>query len=148
MHTLYLPSPVGSPAPMSHPCVPVPSPSPAANSPSSSLSPCSGQWWGWVALCATTAQCWWQGRLCLLPLVPGRDVKGSMESWTGNRRELVDCVGSSSETGDVEVTLAPGEGKRKVINSCDAQLSAPRGTPEKGLCIGSYWPKPPPRLQG
>lgn len=65
-----------------------------------------------------------------------------------DRRGLVDSVGSSSETGDVEVTLAPGEGKRKLINSCAAQLNVPMRTPEKGLCIGSYWPEPPPRLQG
>lgn len=41
----------------------------------------------------------------VVPPAPGawkgceRDVKGSMESWAGKRRELVDCVGSSSETG-------------------------------------------------
>ena len=60
-----------------------------------------------------------------------------------DRRGLGHCVGSSSEAGNVDVTLASGEGKRKLINRHDAQLSPCRGAPEKGLHVGSYWGNPP-----
>lgn len=70
-------------------------------------------------------------------------------------RGLGHCVGSGSETGDMDVTLAPGEGTRKLINRIDAWLSPRWGghswgdAPEKGLHIGTYWGNllhPPPRI--
>lgn len=59
-----------------------------------------------------------------------------------DRRGLSHCIGSSSKTGDMDVTLASGEGKRKLINRRDARLSPHKGAPEKGLHIHSYWGNP------
>lgn len=65
-------------------------------------------------------------QLCLPLLVSGRDVEVASESCAGGQEGLGHCVGSSRKRGDVDVALASGEGKRKLINWCGAQLSAHR----------------------
>lgn len=40
----------------------------------------------------------------------------ALESCAGGQEALGHCVGSSRKRGDMEVTLASGEGKRKLIN--------------------------------
>lgn len=58
--------------------------------------------------------------------VSGRDVEVVSESCAGGQEGLGHCVGSSRKRGDMDVTLASGEGKRKPIKCCGAQLSSHR----------------------
>lgn len=55
-----------------------------------------------------------------------------------DRRGLGRCVSSSSKTGDMHVTLASGERKKKLVKRRDAGLNPRRGAPEKGSHTGSY----------
>lgn len=55
-------------------------------------------------------------QLCLPFLVSGKEVEVALESCAGGQEALGHCVGSSCNRGDMEVTLASGEGKRKLIN--------------------------------
>lgn len=83
----------------------------------------SDQWWGWVALGDP-----WCDAGSGVPAVPpilvsGRDVEVASESCAEGQEALGHYVSSNGKRGDMDVTLASGEGKRKLINWCDAQLS-------------------------
>ena len=86
-------------------------------------------------------------RLCLPILVLGRAAKGSSESRTGGQEGTRSLCRLQQRDGNADGTLAPGEGKRKLMNGRDARLGGCRGAPAEGLHMGSCWSNPLPRPQ-